>query len=202
MAVQRYSYTKGKRRRQDSFDHEIQIEELSPDDMAYDGDTEVLRPDQYEDIDSDFEDDRALRRLWPDTDDELAGRLRRLSCDARKDNPKDPSDEARGQKRQSAEMDLENEPSPHKRTEIEVLEVVDGQPEQRPIKRRRKRATKSNIAHRLVRKPAPEDWTDSSEKTDDQEVMESSNATSPAPATPAPTTPARAERNEDAMDIS
>ncbi|KAK6379036.1 hypothetical protein LTS17_006739 [Exophiala oligosperma] len=195
MALQKY--TKGKRRRQESFDHGLQIEELSPDDMAYDGDTEVVQPDQYEDIDSDFEDDRALRKLWPDTDDELAGRLRRLSCDARNHTLKGHGDETRGQKRQSREMDPENESSARKRTEIEVLEVVDGQPEQRPIKRRRKRVVKPNMAHRVLKKQAGENWTDSSEKTDDQEVMESSNSATPAPASPAPM-----DRNEDAMDIS
>ncbi|KIW61280.1 hypothetical protein PV05_01419 [Exophiala xenobiotica] len=196
MALQKYH--RGKRRRHGSSDNELQIEEMSPDDMAYDGDTEVLRPDQYEEADSDFEDDRALRRLWPDTDDELAGRLRRLSCDARARTPKRQHDGSRGQKRRSKDIDFEQETPPRKRTEIEVSELVDGQTEQQPIKRRKKRTPKPSMAHRVAKKKVTGTWTDSSEKSDDQDAgMESSNsATADVSSTPAP-----GNASEDAMDI-
>ncbi|KAJ9499544.1 hypothetical protein H2202_005127 [Exophiala xenobiotica] len=196
MALQKYH--KGKRRRHGSSDNELQIEEISPDDMAYDGDTEVLRPDQYEEAESDFGDDRALRRLWPDTDDELAGRLRRLSCDARTRSPRRQYDGTHGQKRRSKDIDFEQETPPRKRTEIEVSELVDGRTEQRPIKRRKKQTPKPSMAHRVAKKQVTGTWTDTSEKSDDQDAgMESSNSA----AADVSSTPALGNGSEDAMDI-
>ncbi|KAI1609006.1 hypothetical protein EDD37DRAFT_639137 [Exophiala viscosa] len=202
MALQRYP--RRKRRRQDSSDNELHIEEISPDDMGYDGDVEgieVLQPDQYEDADSGSEDKKTSRRLWPDSDDELAGRLRRLSCDIQGSASRRRDETDRGQKRRSQEVEHDVDDNEHlaKRAEIEVSELVDGQPEQRPIKRRKKRPDKLIQTNRGARKQLMAAWSDSSDKTEDHEAgMESSNSGTPnVPSTPA----APADRDRDAMDI-
>jgi hypothetical protein len=191
---------KGKRPRRES-SNEIYVEEMSPDEMGYDGDVEILRPDQYEDAESDFEDHNPRKRLWPDTDDELAGRLRRLSCDPSLLDLQQPEDSARvGAKRQSKEMDVDDRASGPRRTEIEVSELVDGQAEQRPVKRRKRRGSKSNMAHRMGKKQPSKAWSDSSEKTEDQEVTidSSLSGTPDVPSTPAPND---GDGDGDAMDL-
>jgi hypothetical protein len=184
-----------KRPRRESSDG-ISIEEISPDDMGYDGDVEVLRPDQYEEPDSDLEDDHALRRLWPDTDDELASRLRRLSCER-----ESGGNLGRGRKRVSAEMDDEEDNLSPRHTEIEVSEIVEDQPAGPPSKRRRK---KTPLGHRVVKKQAHGAWTDSSDKSDDG-ALESSNSHSTPDARHTPSaTPLRREESHadlDAMEI-
>jgi len=183
---------KGKRPRRESSD-EIYIEEMSPDEMGYDGDVEVLRPDQYEDAESDLEDTTPRRRLWPDTDDELAGKLRRLSCDPSVLHAQQLEDRSKlGAKRQSKEMDVDDRGSGSRRTEIEVSELVDEQAEQRPIKRRKRRVSQSHMVHGVGNKQPSRAWSDSSEKTEDQEVTIDSSLSS---------TPAPVDGDDDAMDL-
>lgn len=199
MALQKWK--RGKRPRQDSSGG-LCIEEMSPDDMGYDGDIEVLRPDQYEEPESDFEDDKALQQLWPDTDDELAKKLRRLSCDPHVVASSRRDDGDRGRKRMSKEMDTEHPGPRGKQTEIEVSEVVDGHMEQHPPKRRKKRASKQPLSHRMGRKPEQK-WSDSSDQTEHPEAIESSHSGTPdATSTPA-VDEADEERDGDgeAMDI-
>jgi len=157
---------RGKRSRQDTRD-QLVIEEISPDDMGYDGDIEVVRPDQYEDPASDLEDETILKRLWADTDDELAGGMRRLSCDTRSQSSPPKEDSDRGRKRQSKEADTASHPG-NKKTEIEVSELVDEQDIHRPHKRRRKRSRRPNTAHRLMT-GQEEAWSDSSERFENED---------------------------------
>ena len=200
MALQRYP--RRKRRRQDSSDNELHIEEMSPDEIGYDGDVEgieVLQPDQYEDADSGSEDKKTSGRLWPDSDDDLVGRLRRLSCDTQVSASRRRDDPDRGLKRRSQEGEHDEDENERlaKRAEFEVSELVDGQPEQRPIKRRKQRPDKLIQASRGARKQMMAEWSDSSDKTEDHEAgMESSNSGTPnVPSTPA------APGDRDAMDI-
>lgn len=172
---------KGKRARRRSSD-EFYVEEISADDMGYDGDSEVLRPDQYEEAESDFEDDKALKRLWPDTDDELAGKLRRLSCLRNSVSSPRREDSDRGRKRRSKEMDTDDPNSRAPRTEIEISELIDGHTEQPPMKKRKKKANKppGAMAHRVLKRHSLETWSDSSDKTDEQEAtIESSRSGTP-----------------------
>jgi len=195
---QRYKIRK-RPRRQSSDDYSI--EEISADDMGYDADVEVLHPDQYEEPESEFEDDQALRRLWPDTDDELSSRLRRLSCE-REPKMAQREDLHGGRKRLSAEMDDEGESAARVNTEIEVSELVDGQAAQPPTKRR-KRSGKTPLGHRVVRKQAHEAWTDSSDKSEDAAIV-SSNSYSTPEATNTPSSPLRngnGPENVDEMEI-
>jgi len=216
---------KGKRSRRES-DRSLRVEEISPDDMGYDGDIEVVRPDQYEEAESDFEDEHGKNQwLWPDTDDELAGRLRRLSCDphvaAVSPSSSRPSREdesgSRGVKRQSKDTDelhpdVESPESWPRHVEIEVSELVDdqggaGQP---PTKKRKKKAAavrqqSATTSYRVdVQKinRAEAAWSDSSDKTDDDhdEVgMDSTNSGTPATlSTPIPAEP---RRDLDFMDL-
>ncbi|EXJ95750.1 hypothetical protein A1O1_00874 [Capronia coronata CBS 617.96] len=191
----------------------LSIEELSPDDMGYDGDVEVLHPDQYEEPESEFERDsgngnallKVKVKVWPDTDDELAGRLRRLSCEPH--GPRSPGrdDSDRGRKRRSKEMDVDSDHhSPlGKRTVIEVSELVDAKTNQPPLKRRRKRIiiNKASIGHRLMKRQVQVlgAWSDSSDKTDDLDggILSSNPGTPEAVPTLAP------EQGEgfDAMDM-
>ncbi|KIX00834.1 uncharacterized protein Z518_09899 [Rhinocladiella mackenziei CBS 650.93] len=188
---------KGKRPRRESSD-ELCIEEMSPDDMGYDGDVEVLRPDQYEDAESDFEDDKALGRLWPDTDDELAGRLRRLSCDPQIIPLAHRDDSDRGRKRRSREMDDEDLSPLTRSPEIEVSELVDGPTDQPAPKRRKHKSSKQSMAPRVIKKQALEAWSDSSDKTDDREAtIEASDSETPD----ARSTPAPGDGELDVMDI-
>lgn len=204
--VQKYKIRK-RPRRESSDDYSV--EEISPDDMGYDGDIEVLRPDQYEEPDSDIEDDHALRRLWPDTDDELASRfskLRRLSSERQpRTDRQDHVD--RGRKRLSREMDDEEEGPPVGHTEIEVSELVDGQAEQPPLKRRKKRSGQTPLGRRVVKKQAHEAWTDTSDETEDA-AIESPNSRLSTPEPPnSPLTTllsnegSRGQGDLDAMEI-
>ncbi|KAL2441755.1 hypothetical protein ABEF95_016482 [Exophiala dermatitidis] len=185
-----------KRPRRESSDG-FSIEELSTDDMGYDGDVEVLHPDEYEEPESDSGDNKSLWRVWPDTDDELAGRLRRLSWEPHGSIITAPC--RTRHKRTSQEMEDVHDGSPlGKRTVIEVSEVLDAKSGQPPLKRRKKRISKQSIAHRLMKKQAMAAWSDSSDKTDDHEaVLLSSDPCTPEPASP----PAPDEEGVDAMDI-
>ncbi len=196
--VQRYKLRK--RPCRESSD-DFSIEEISADDMGYDGDVEVLHPDQYEEPESDFEDHQALNKLWPDTDDELASKLRRLSCER---GPKVAQREVidRGRKRLSKEMDEEEKPTAG-RTEFEVSEIVDGQAAQPPAKRRRQRSGKTPLGHRPAKKQAHQTWTDSSDKTEEA-TIESSNDHSTPEATNTPSIPLGNTNNQgdvDAMEL-
>jgi len=191
---------RGKRHRRESFS-ELCIEELSPDDMGYDGDVEVLRPDHYEEVDSDFEDDRNVRHQWHDTDEELARKLRHLVCDPEYADTSRPDDTEQSKKRRSKEMENEM-PVQDAHTDFEVSEMVDGQAEQRPAKKRRKPPSQQSMAHRLGRKHVNGTWSDSSERMDDKEMpflLESSCSGTPE-VTPAPES-FGGEDDEDAMNI-
>ncbi|ETI25191.1 hypothetical protein G647_04564 [Cladophialophora carrionii CBS 160.54] len=192
-------YRVRKRPRRESSDG-FSVEEMSPDDMGYDGDIEVLHPDQYEEPESEFEDE-ALKKLWPDTDDELASRLRRLSCE-RQPKSAHRGDYAydRGRKRLSTEMDDDEDESPAlDATEIEISELVDGHAAQPPMKRRRKRSERTPLGQRVVKRQAQEAWTDSSDKSEDA-ALESSNSPSTPERTTTPSKP-RGPDDSDAMEI-
>ncbi|KEF62928.1 uncharacterized protein A1O9_00902 [Exophiala aquamarina CBS 119918] len=168
--------------------------------MGYEGDGEVLRPDHYEEIDSDFEDDRNVRQQWPDTDEELARKLGLLVCDPEHgDSPWD-DDAEHGKKRRSKEMESEM-PSQGVHSDLEISELVEGQPDHRPARKRRKRPSQQSMAHRLGRKHVNGTWSDSSERTDDTEMpllLESSCSGTPE-VTPAPEGFGRDD--DDAMDV-
>ncbi|KAK5057491.1 hypothetical protein LTR84_011491 [Exophiala bonariae] len=194
---------RGKRPRRESSD-ELYIEELSPDDIGYDGDAEVLRPDEYEDVDSDFEDEKHATKVWPSTEEELARQLELLACGPEITGSSRLDEGDVNKKRRSKEMEHESLSANGGHADFEVSEMVDGQAEQRPIKKRRKRASQYGIAYRLGRKHVNGTWSDSSDRTDDREMpflIESSCSGTPE-ATPVPEVQSpRVEIGDDAMDI-
>lgn len=195
-------WERGKRPRRESSD-ELYVEELSPDDIGYDADAEVLRPDQYEEIDSDFEDDKTLPNRWPSTDEELARKLGLLACDPEPTESSHPDENEAGRKRRSKEMENETPPTREAHADFEVTEMVDGQAEQRPTKKRRKRPSQHGIAYRLGRKHVNGIWSDSSDRTDDREMplIESSCSGTPE-VTPTPEAELEgAQSDDDAMDV-
>ena len=139
----------------------LSVEELTPDDMGYDGDVETLRPSEYEDVDSDVEGDveedirpgsKTLTR--PDVDGELAGRMRQLSWRQTKPTSRLTSEHNRSHNPRDNHS-LPNHVNQYgKREEIEIAEVREGRESPRPAKRQRKRSatsspTKSSLQSRL-----------------------------------------------------
>ncbi|RMZ85380.1 hypothetical protein DV737_g760, partial [Chaetothyriales sp. CBS 132003] len=136
--------------------HDLSLEELSSDNVGYDADIEVVRPDHIEEPDSESEDDPAalsgLKRLvWPDTDDELASKMKKLSWH----RPKQLRQQARGMRgiyEPKPATSLPDNPSrvnTHgKRSEIDV-EMADGREASSSAKRRKQRDDRAGIVHSL-----------------------------------------------------
>lgn len=200
---------RGKRLRREST-NELLVEEVTSDDMGYDGDVEVLRPDNCEEVESDFEDAQPQRRLeWPDPEEELARKLTGLRCDPPSPNSSklDPAD--RGTKRESVAMDYEDarpRSRPHvTKSELEVSELLEGQGEQPPQKRRKKRSSQQIMAHRLIRRQGQGTWSDTTdtERTDGtlRELLEGGSSRDGTPDVTTTTTTEQSVEDEDAMDI-
>lgn len=131
----------GKRSRQSSRGT-LSVQELSPDDMGYDADVEVLRPNEYEEADSDPDDSLPIgfkRILWPDDDEELATKMRRLSWRQAKPIPRASSENDRPRNSKPKDMRSRSLNQHGKRTELEISEMADAQDSLPPAKRRRKR---------------------------------------------------------------
>jgi hypothetical protein len=197
MALQKTNVKKRARRKSsDGFT----VEEITTDDNGYDGDIEVLRPDQYEEPESDFEDDPAMKNFWPDTDEDLASKLRRLSCEPKSQHQQYD----RGRKRLSSQMDEEGtqlDRHRHRHSDLEVLEIIDDQRPQRPPSKRRKGRTP--LGQRVAKRQAQNIWSDSSDKTEEA-VMDSpaSPCTPERPLTPSRPAPAVKDgSDQDAMDL-
>ncbi|RMZ82161.1 hypothetical protein DV738_g1852, partial [Chaetothyriales sp. CBS 135597] len=76
--------TRDGKRSQQTSNNEFSVEELPSDSVGYDADIEVVKPDHIEEPDSESEDDQTAlsslkRLLWPDTDEELANKMKELS---------------------------------------------------------------------------------------------------------------------------
>jgi hypothetical protein len=172
----------GKRSRQSSRE-KVTLGELSLDDIGYDGDVEVVRPDEVEEPESETEDEVGLRGLlrWPDTDhdEELARKMKRLGWKSRdSDQRSTKSLERPGEKRLSHEVDPSNLNQHGKRTEFEVSELVDGGRQQPHAKRRK--GSRSNMAKRII-KERLQVQNDTSEQTDGKNVPLDESSVSTAP---------------------
>lgn len=199
----------GKRPRRES-SGDLQVEELSPDDMGYDGDVEILRPDHYEEVESDFEDEAGQIQKqveWPDADEELARKLRRLRCDPPPSSSPKMDNGERGLKRQSVAMDEEGSRAQFPTSELEVSELVEGQTQHPPpSKRRKKRSSQQIMAHRLARKQAGNTWSDTTdtERTDEtlRELLAFGSSREATPDVTTTTTAAEMSlEGDDVMDI-
>lgn len=200
---------RGKRLRREST-NELLVEEVTSDDMGYDGDVEVLRPDNCEEVESDFEDTQPQKRLeWPDPEEELARKLTGLRCDPPSPNSSKPDPADRGTKRESVAMDYEDTRTrsrPHvTKPELEVSELFEGQVEQPPQKRRKKRNSQQTMAHRLIRRQGQGAWSDTTdtERTDGtlRDLLEGGSSRDGTPDVTTTTTTEPSVEDEDAMDI-
>jgi hypothetical protein len=147
---------------------------LSGDDVGYDGDVEVVRPDEVEEPESEPEDSPGLgmrRLLWPDTDEELATKMKRLGWRSKhRDLRNDKLLDRPGAKRLSKEADMTDLNQHGKRTEIEVSEMADGPYKGSNSKRRKE--NRFNVAKRIINGRQDVMQTSTSEHTDGKAVAE------------------------------
>jgi hypothetical protein len=134
----------------------ITIEELSDDDYAYDGDIEVVRPDQYEEADSDTGGVDSSPILHQDStfwQTRLAEKLTALNCNSDTNESHDNTDRPPSRKRRSREP--VTDPGPDKATQslsadLEVVEVKDGSDAAPQVKRPRWKSRRSRTSERII----------------------------------------------------
>ena len=152
-----------KRSRQSS-KSEISVQELSQDDQdGYDADIEVLRPDQYEEPETESDDDKPNARLIPDLDEEITRRMRQLGW-------RQPSARLQTIGHGQGSETLDSSPLNRygKRPEFDVAELFDPQNQAHPAKRRKKRGSRSSISQRFMKSKPP--VSDSSERTEGKQT--------------------------------
>ena len=127
------------------------LEELSEDDIGYDGDIEVVRP-EYEDAESGSEDGAHEDEGYDsaDSEDQLAYRLRGLFCDPNTPSNSNKHSPKRGRKRMSVEMEPTADSALRLgRSDIEIMELCVHTDDNQPTKRRKK--ARSKAGERTVR---------------------------------------------------
>ena len=153
--------------------------------MGYDADIETLRPNEYEDAESDVEEnvDEMVNSgpkslLWPDIDGELAGKMRQLSWRQTKSTSRPKSEHNRGLKSKDGHSLPTHLNQYGKRPDLDIAEVMEGQESLPPTKRRRKRSarsspTKQNMRSKLGLLGYPSDQTESNRTSVLMETTES-----------------------------
>ena len=107
----------------DKSSEDFAVQELFPDDMAYDADVEIVQPDEYEEPESESEARWTPVRQLRSTDDELATRMRGLCRDSPACGIATPPSE-RGRKRTLEEVG--DDPAAERRgrnSDFEISEV-------------------------------------------------------------------------------
>jgi hypothetical protein len=133
----------------------ITIEELSDDEYAYDGDIEVVRPDEYEDVDSDtegFYSPPILHDLsyWQN---KLAEKLTTLNCNSDTNESQENIDMPRNRKRRPRDHPPRaevGEVADEMSASLEVVELVDGSANAPPAKRRRRKSQRSRTSEKII----------------------------------------------------
>lgn len=147
---------------------EFSVQELSPeDDCGYDGDVEIVRPDQYEELETDSEEEKPDVRLIPDIDEEITRGMRQLGwrqSSARLQTNGLPA----GQNPDPMNLNPLNRYG--KRSEFDVAGIVEGQVHAPPAKRRKKRGSRTNIAQRFMKAKPPMTVSDSSDRTEGKQT--------------------------------
>lgn len=142
--------------------------------MGYDADVEIIKPDMYEEVDSESEDTNVPDKKWRSIDEELAARMKQLG---REELPVLRSHAERGRKRRSVEMDDDLLHVVPMSPEFDIQELVDESELPSPAKRRRKRSKRPHASRQRHRGPTG-GWTDSSEKTDGNRCASQDRSTS------------------------
>jgi len=137
-----------RRRRRSS---QFSLEELSDDDIGYDADVEVVRP-EYEDAESGNEDDTQHDENSTDSEEHLAHRLRALYCDPNTVSSETQQSAKKGRKRMSKDMDGTKPRSTMRtsRSDIEIWELSVHTDDKRRAKRQRNRLARSRTGERIV----------------------------------------------------
>lgn len=138
----------GSRRRSSQFS----LEELSEDDVGYDADIEVVRP-EYEDAESGNEDDVQGDDSSADSEDHLADQLKGLYCDPNMVSSDPQKSPQKGRKRMSKDMEGSKVTSSMRngRSDMEILELSVHTDDNPPAKRQRNRLARSKAGERIVR---------------------------------------------------
>jgi hypothetical protein len=129
------------------------VHEIPDDETGYDADVEVLRPDEYEEPDSEGENAPSSSESEERWRDELVEHMKSLSChpDARGIPHED--DSSRGRKRRSKDAfgvpgtQLSTGPSEN---QMEVAEIADDQDSRPRLKRLRRRSRRSKTENKLI----------------------------------------------------
>lgn len=134
----------------------ITIEEISDDDFAYDGDIEIVRPDQYEEVDSNTGGVDSPLTFYQDAtywQIRLAEKLTALNCNSDTNESHDNTDRPPSRKRRSREPANDagaDETCRRLSAGVEVVEVKDGSDVAPRVKRRRRKSRRSKTSERII----------------------------------------------------
>lgn len=155
---------------------EFSLEELSEDDVGYDADIEVVRP-EYEDVDSGNDDNHEEHGYDSETsEDHLADRLRGLYCDPSMVSSDTQQSLKKGRKRMSKEMEGGKVKSSMQsgRSDLEILELSVHTDDKHPAKRQRNRLARSKTGERIVRLALQDRTENASKSGTDSSILASS----------------------------
>ncbi len=133
---------------------ELLIQEIPDDEIRYDADVEVLRPDAYEEPDSERSEAASSTKSEGHRDNELVKHMKSLSCNTDSQLHSNEEGSRAGRKRRSkdafgaAATQISNALSGN---QIEVTEVPDDGDKGPSAKRTRRRSRRSKIADGLCR---------------------------------------------------
>jgi len=149
---------------------ELSIEELFPDDMAYDADVEAVYPDVYEEPESDTGSVPTPHQKLQNIDEELAARMKHLGHERSGTDSPQASATTRGQKRRSLHEEVMQSGS-GKVDGVEVVEIVERlnvSPPKKRIKRNRSSSSthESDNLQRLPLKRAEKEKTPQADSGD------------------------------------
>ena len=136
----------------------IIIEELSDDENAYDGDIEVVRPDQYEDVDSDTEGFNSPPILDHDQSywqNRLAEKMTGLTCNPDTNESQDNTNRPPSRKRRSREHPTAagaGKKTTDMSASLEIVELVDDSAAGPPAKKRRRKSRRSRTSEKIIHK--------------------------------------------------
>lgn len=156
---------------------ELSVEELDQEDTGYDADVEVVRPDQYEEPESDFDEDnkRPQARCITAIDEEITRGMRALGwrqSDRRSSEPTRSSEVMHGMTSSPISVN-----SYGKRPERDMMDIGNAADTQAPsAKRRKKRESRSTPAARQ-RSSRPQRYSDSSDRTEGRKTPALDNST-------------------------
>jgi hypothetical protein len=157
---------------------DLTIHDISNDEVGYDADVEVLKPDAYEEPESDRSEDEALNPCddgdrWKE---ELVKHMASLNCNAETRNTSNDDNSSRGRKRKS--KDAFGPPNGQAsnalpQSQIEVTEVADDQQSRPRPKRARRRLRRTETGEKFVHK-LPDSETELEEQRANSEAVRDS----------------------------